>query len=295
VPAYRVLALTIEIPWTVNLPAASGAPELRLRLTAPESIPYGPNSEPLTITRHGDGLHLDLAGTCRFVVAPRGVDVLCIPDPAADPEEVRRQALEHLIPRLLSRRHALVLHASSVVLPAGVVGFVAASGGGKSTLASSLARRQGAMLSDDSLVIDSDARGALARPLWSNVRLHLEDLPEDVRVRAVPAANGKAAITEETDPSLRFVRETAPLRALYVLGASSQNIEITRLAPRGALLALLRETYHLEFDDMLGVDGLMNRIEQLGLTHCTYGLVYPRDFSRLPEVCERVLTHAADL
>jgi serine kinase of HPr protein (carbohydrate metabolism regulator) len=187
-----------------------------------------------------------------------------------------------------------VLHASSVVLDQGTVGFMAPSGSGKSTLALALARRGAIILSDDSLVLDRRDTGAVARPLWSSVRVHEEDLSEALWQRAPSAVYGKTAIDEKVDPTLRFARQESRLRAIYVLG-ESPTIEIERLAPREALLAVLREAYHLEFDDMVGVEGLMLRIEQLELTRRTYALRYPRDFACLDSVCERVAAHAAGL
>ena len=39
---------------------------------------------------------------------------------------------------------------------------------------------------------------------------------------------------------------------------------------------MLREAYHLEFDDMGGMADLMSRTEKLGLTRRTFRLAYPR-------------------
>ena len=174
-PVHPILGLQIELPWPVELPSSEESADYRILLGPPEDVPLDPAGESLIMSRRGSSLELAMGGICRMVVPAPGKPtvVTCFPDCSYDLEEVKRQILEHLIPRLLSRHHALVLHASCAVFEHGAVAFLAPSGSGKSTMALAMTSAGGSILGDDSLVLDISPGGALAE-LYGRTCVHSE-------------------------------------------------------------------------------------------------------------------------
>ncbi|MFT3925905.1 MAG: hypothetical protein QM778_25400 [Myxococcales bacterium] len=295
-PTYSILGLRFELPWSLDLPAVEEPADYQVTFGPVEDVPDDPAIDSPLMTRKGRALELSMGGICRMVVPGQGTpaQVECYPHREQSIEEVKRQVLEHLIPRLLSRHYQLVLHASCAVFEHNALGFFARSGSGKSTMALAMARAGATILGDDSLVLDRGPDGAMARALWSTVRAFNDSLSTTLEVERPDAESSKIVLTHGEAARLTFERGAHPLKALYAL-EESDEIRILPMSPREAMLALLREAYHLEFDDMKGMAELMARTEQLGLTRRTFRLAYPRDFARLPEVVARVRAHAASL
>jgi hypothetical protein len=296
VPCYSFLGLSVELPWRLEAPPSSSAADVEIVLEDAEPMEGLESEEPLELRRVGAGLELIFNGLCRMLILESGNLVRVVPALGGQAKEVQRQVLEHLIPRLLSRTHGAVLHASSVAVDGGAVGFVAHSGAGKSTLALALARRGALMLGDDSLVIEERAGTPHVFPLWSGVRVYRRDLEEQLQRHFEPTVEGrdKVSLGAADDPKLHFSREVHPLRSLYILNDEpADEIAILPMNPRETLLGLLRQAYHLEFDRLAGMGTLMSRIAQLGLPERTFALSYPRRVELLDEVCERVVEHVA--
>jgi hypothetical protein len=115
-----------------------------------------------------------------------------------------------------------ILHASAVVVDGGAVGFVAASGTGKTSLAVNLAATGAELLTDDVLAIDVGT----ARPtayagarLVNVARNEYAELDAAAR-RRVGAVVGR---TEKVHLRPADIRPTAPLAALYFLRRDSSR------------------------------------------------------------------------
>ena len=177
----------------------------------------------------------------------------------------------------LALRGVHLLHASAVVRraasreqapPGGALAFTAASGAGKSTLASAAHRRRTLAwerIADDQLPVRLDSPAA-ALPHFPQLKLEAE---EGYPVNA-PAAR--------------------PLDALFEIehAAEIERIELERLAPTAACLALARATVAAKlFDTAL----LEHHFECCGTAAATlpvYRLRYPSGIERLPEVLARL-------
>lgn len=83
---------------------------------------------------------LRFPGLVDFLVAEGGSEVRCHPRPDTPPSTIRHLFLDQVVPLVLSRQGKLVVHASAVLTPSGVVAFLGHSGWGKSTLAASFAQ-----------------------------------------------------------------------------------------------------------------------------------------------------------
>lgn len=102
---------------------------------------------------------LEIAGAGTFAL-PHGEDRIEIdPEPGACGDDFLEQALLGPVLILaLARRGIFVLHASASVMEGGVVGFLGASGAGKSTMARLLAAEGLPRAADDLLALTDDGR-----------------------------------------------------------------------------------------------------------------------------------------
>jgi len=164
--------------------------------------------------------------------------------PAADSRAslVRLLLLGPVMGALLYQRGKLVLHASAVKIGSGAVAFLGPSGCGKSSLAAAFHQRGCSLLTDDLTAIDLQVTPPVVIPGFPRLKVNpevanalghepaaLSGLDPLERKRAWPVAHGYHA---------------APLavRRLYLLEQGAAQ-EITSIAPRQAVLALLRHSY----------------------------------------------------
>lgn len=142
-----------------------------------------------------------------------------------------------VLPLILQVRGREVLHASAVVMPAGVVAFGAISETGKSTLAYAFSQRGYDQWADDAVLfsVDDDS-------------VHTTQLPYAIRLRPESAAYfGRSAsiglVQGETAPRAA----TLPLAAVCILSRLPENsdtpIEIEQLRAAAALTTLLPHAY----------------------------------------------------
>lgn len=168
--------------------------------------------------------------------------------------EITNDELQHLLvdqlgPAILAERAHLVLHASAIATPAGVVGFLGRSGLGKSTLATNLAQRFARHAGDDALVIEARPEGLFARGLKGLIRMRPDVAPADARVQAM--AFGKRCMTAEALGLATAGEAWQPLRRIYLLQPppEDERITVAGLAQREALFALLNQQFRLFKDD----------------------------------------------
>lgn len=150
----------------------------------------------------------------------------------------------------LERRGTATLHASVITIDGGAVGFLCASGGGKtSTVAASLARGH-ALLADDLLALSErdgtwfGERGYPALRLWPEQADRFlgshESLPvlhPDFDKRRVLVGDGHFGA---------FADGAAPLRRLYLperQDDASGRVELVRLPAQAALMEVLRHSF----------------------------------------------------
>jgi hypothetical protein len=174
------------------------------------------------------------------------------------------------------------LHASAVAIDGQAIGFLAAKGGGKSTLAIALAAAGAQLITDDTL------------PVWPHdpptvtEGIHGARLNGDSAARllrridyTMPEADGKHRITGL--PADRIWTGEAPLAALYVLAGGDANGDMMRrrLPMRAATMMVTR---HTKVGALLGraeAAIVLDRVATIVRSTPVFELFIPRGFDRL--------------
>jgi hypothetical protein len=201
--------------------------------------------------------------------------------------------LDQVLPRVLSLRGTLVLHASVVAGPGGAVGFLGPSGAGKSTLAAALVRAGWWLLADDVLAVQEDADGARALPTYPCLRLW-----PDVAGQLGPAADDRSAgqaADKRRIAVARFASRTTPLRRLYLLehapppGApATAPVRIQPLPTPQALVAAFAQEFRLARVDVPSLQPSLDRLASSSALRGCRRISYLRELGALPAVVEAI-------
>lgn len=209
----------------------------------------------LSIGRVAGGYLLRFPGQADFVVGADGAHVAVHPSEDLPEETLRHLLIDQVLPLTLSRRGSLSLHASAVHLPGiGTVGFVGATGRGKSTLAAAFAAGGARIVTDDCLAISFVDGGPFALPGYPGLRLW-PGVGANSLLRAAPSTrvahySRKRRVHRRALP---FHNRPSPLRALFLLSPRASTgapASIRRYGGAPArMMGLLRFAYVLDIED----------------------------------------------
>lgn len=198
-----------------------------------------------------------------------------VPDAPISDEELRHLLIDQLGPAILAETAHLVLHASAIATPAGVIGFLAPSGFGKSTLATNLARRFATHVGDDALVIDKRPGGLFARGLKGLIRMRPDVAPTDARIEA--KAFGKHCMTVDDLGLSSAGEDWLPLKRIYLLQPpDAERIAVESLPAKDAFFVLLDQQFRLFKDDPARQALEFERTSDPALLSLCRKLIYPR-------------------
>jgi hypothetical protein len=200
---------------------------------------------------------------------------------------------------VLGLRGIPTLHASTVVTPRGVCGFLGPTGAGKSTLAASFSTAGYSALGDDCLAIKENG-GFFAIPAYPGLRLwtdSAESLSTDWSgAPAVAHYTRKRRILNA--PAIKnFPMRLKRLAVIYCLsreaGGNGQSgplaPAIEPLRPNEAFLQVLSASFMLDISDRSVLTRNLRFIERLLNAVPVRRLRIPDGFSSLPKVREAVL------
>jgi hypothetical protein len=287
------LAVASDVPFP-DLPAASGSPEISIRLgdvSAPggELIQEWPDVDGnrwLTIRREGGGYRVSVPGLeCR--VSRDGREIVARPAPSLAEPTLVHLLLQQVLPLAVSRTGRLVLHACAVETPAGALAFVGETGAGKSTLSAAFCRRGYALIADDALVIEAGRRVAPtadALRLWPYMR--------DVAAGAeeLPSASGKLRAR------VPIARQSSDLARIFLLGTAAD--ESSTLAPVSASdlrVALLSHLFRLDVADHQESRRIFDAIHRLIEAVPVRRAVYPDGPQYLDAIVDVILRDSISL
>lgn len=305
---YRVSGLTLESdrPLPELLPLrAGGPPDLRVALgrgalSRPAPAEWlarwaTPSGEPwLTAAREGDGYRLHFPGLADFHVDREGREVVGEGGPATPVRTLRHLFLDHVLPRVLSLRGRPALHATAVLLPAGVCAFAGPAGAGKSTLAASFLAAGYPLVADDCLALDDGGR-ILAAPAYPGVRLWGDAL---ARLGGPGEAGAPVAHYASKRRWARgawrrtFPRAARPLARVYVLvrsGGPAARPRVERLPAPEALMALVGHSFRLDVLDRDRLSEEFRALARVAAEVPVSRLHVPEGLDRLPAVRQAVL------
>jgi hypothetical protein len=221
---YDYVCYGIGIKSQIELPELEPIGRASLTDTCPIVIELGP--VPSEIKNAQTTLEGFMVGEGEALYTVRGIGgfhiiegdkIVISAAPDHDPSWLRFILISMVLGALLHQRGVYPLHASSVMMPHGCVGFAGLSGAGKSTLASYLSSRGYEVIGDDQMVITNEAENWLAWP--GPPLLHL--FPESAQhSRLEPAAaNSQSPRAGKSiyRCSSRFTKQQHKLRALYFL------------------------------------------------------------------------------
>jgi len=150
---------------------------------------------------------------------------------------------------VLRLRGFVTLHASAVSIGRSAIAFLGPEGAGKSTTAAALARRGYAVLSDDIVAVREVDENLLIQPAYPQLKLWPKSVEalygKEENLPAFSANYDKRYLDLRND-GYSFQEEPLPLRAVYVLGARSDDAAspvIQSLPAHAGLLALIGNAY----------------------------------------------------
>jgi hypothetical protein len=241
-----------------------------------------------------------------FLISRDGRSVQCCPLPGTAESTVRHLFLDQIVPLVLSRRGTLVLHASAVLTPGGVVAFVGKSGQGKSTLAACFGQNGFRLISDDYLLLRrtelrkttalAPAEDWVAIPSYPGVRLWPES--SDGIFSVPPESAEIAEYTDKrrvSDPALiPFAEGPSSLRCLYFLEDAEEDAFLPkpatiRLSPRDAFMKLVTCAFNLDIRDKALLERQFDAIGEISTQLPCFQLDYARDFAALPAVRQLIV------
>ncbi len=226
------------VPRLVLAPANAGAP--------PAPIPDTPGVHTWRNTHGGvvatgftigavHWMHWPHLAAYRFSACEPDV-VTAFPVPGAPLDILQDTYVRSVMPMALQALGYEALHASAVLMPEGVVGFLAASETGKSTIAYGLAQAGYSQWGDDSLLFDP----ALPPP-------RSRRLPFDIRLRPPSSAFFQPRSKPEEPASAIPLPETGVVAALCLLSRADlpphQPALVRRLDPVRAFSALIAHAH----------------------------------------------------
>ena len=174
-------------------------------------------------------------GVARLTTAGDGSAIVVEYRSSANPRTLSHLVVDQGVPRALTERGAMVLHATCVASNGRGLGFLGSTGTGKSTFAMGLVGDGALLVADDCLVLQAEGDLLFALPSYASSRLRNDSLAAlDLENDCAPASPGKQRVFSAA------LREPVPMAALFVLNrrADDSKPAATRLHGTAALWAI---------------------------------------------------------
>jgi len=260
---------------------ASVAPASPTAVIFERSLPGG--DQAVTISRTPEGYHLACFGCVYVEVAADGSGVAIDARPPAGDADVDDLLVRVVLTLIGQLRGRPLLHGSAVSFGERAVGFVGATGAGKSTLAAFSADRGAQLLADDSLLLGIVGEAVHVSPTAERIRVRdtarLGLLADGAEIRT----NGKLAIPKRT------ADRPAPLTHLYVLTGAGDELKFDRLRPRDATVHLAQHLFRIDPSSATMLRSELDFLESVAQRVPVTRLTYPHDPAFAQATFDRVL------
>jgi hypothetical protein len=236
--------------------------------------------------RDGADFWIDLPGIARFRFRPGSDSVVPFPEPGTDCSTIFDQYLGTALPMAVQAVLGYeALHASAVVVPAGVIVFCGVTEVGKSTIAYGLAARGYRQWGDD----------AVAFATAINQQPTSLSLPFRAKLRP-PSAQyfGDAPVAPPESVDLDAHQwQTAPLAAVCLLRPVSSNgsepvVEVARIPATEAIREVLPNAYRFRPEASERRRQMIRSYLELVAGVPVFALTYTKDFAVLPRLLDLV-------
>jgi hypothetical protein len=242
--------------------------------------------------RSGERLTVEFPGQATFDLS-RDEVVLRVDD-ADDTDLTAHLLLDQVIPRVVSLRGDVMLHAAGAVGPSGRAHvFLGDSGAGKSTLGAALAAAGWALLDDDGIRVIRAADGSRhAVPGYRGVRLWADAaaafLPNVPPGRPM-VRNGSKFRFAVDGHHMRMADGRAPLGAVYVLQrAEGVRVSAERMGLADAVTALVQHSFHFADSAASITRQAFERAASLASAIPIFQLTHPAGLERIVETVSYV-------
>jgi hypothetical protein len=305
VTLFRFAHEIVDWPWAVPdyLPVGDTSPSIIVRegtlsyeRDRREQGSLSPFVGPSIRTLGDDGYLLDFQRLATFLVSPCGDRIIF--ESGTDRETLQHLLLDQVLPRVIAHRDHLVLHAGAVDLGGTAIAFAGETGRGKSTLTGAFEVAGFAGLSDDGLIVQSNAGGVSVSPTYPSLRLWPDSVGGvfDEEPVMAPMAHYSTKRRVARAAAAVEVRQR-PLVALYLLAAPaerSNTIEVRPIPARQATISLIHNAFQLDTSDRRRAASLLDSAVEVAAAVPAFELSYPRDYRRLDEVTQAILKHVTE-
>jgi hypothetical protein len=310
-PLYQIANLVIDSAIALRsvLPARTGVGAWRFvvdRRGMPPLHPVWYHHEKVTggarfrsLAREGESHVICFWRRATFILSFDARRITCYPCRSASLEIVQQLLVGHVVPLVFADEGALALHASAVLVPQGVLAFVAETRGGKSTIASALGARGCSIVADDCAIVEVEDGGCRVRPmdvglrLWPGTVRMLRGSGSRANRRAHPAVRKKRFAAQTL--GMKTHRQSEPLRRVYLLqplrGARGPAIE--QVSRADAVVALMVASFQLGMDEPERLRHAFELLSTLVVRVPVLRLYFPGGLRHVPAVVDAVLKNAA--
>jgi len=227
-------------------------------------------------------------------MAADGQTIACWPTAAISDSTIQHLYLNQVLPLALSQQGKLVFHASAVEIGAVAVAFLAPSGRGKSTLATTFATNGLRFLTDDGLRVERHEGHYQAMPSHPSIRLWQDSEQALISPDAIkaPALQFTTKSRFLSGRGLAFCEQPRPLQQLYVLGeGKTEHFVCRRIPPAAALIELVKHAFLLDTEAPTVLAQQFAALAQLTQQIPCYHLDYPRSFATITAVRQAIIHH----
>ena len=219
-------------------------------------------------------------------------------------EHVLEHSVEHFvadqaIPRAMADDGMFILHAGGVRVGADAILFMGQSGRGKSTLVASFDKAGADLIGDDAMVISRTGLRHEVQSVYPSLRLFENSIEAVLSESAVSHAVTQQSSKRRIDIPLASTKASAPrpIAALFTIAEANNTakIRIRNLSIAETCMAAIENSFLLNPSDVSRARLQLSLASALAREVPSFELSYPRDYARLPEVRETILSHISNL
>ena len=284
--------------WTISL-GQQNSPEDGFEWFHNWKTPDG--QEVMASARKQENYLLKFPGLVVFLVDFDEHVIHAYPEPGCPENTLAHLLIDQVIPRVMGHGGRMVIHASAVELTDGrVVVFTGPSGRGKSTLAMAMLNSGHRLISDDCLLLENRGGEIYGIASYPSLRLWADSAAAMAQGKAIRGARVSKMAHYTNKQQLLFEGRGAAaesgwvkMSALYILDAvvPGQIVQRPVIEPTGgmnSLMALIEALFVLDVVRKEQVKKNFEVVRSIAGLVPVFHLYYPRDFSKLPQIVEKV-------